>query len=77
MSLKKLIEEITQPIVEDMGGIVAGDGTIQGHPSRKKVKKNKTNSMSGYKKLKEVKNNFFYFESFRSLSILSCLRPGR
>ena len=54
MSLKKLIEEITQPIVEDMGGIVAGDGTIQGHPSRKKVKKNKTNSMSGYKKLKEV-----------------------
>jgi len=53
MSLKKLIEEITQPIVEDMGGIVAGDGTIQGHPSRKKVKKNKTNSMSGYKKVNE------------------------
>ena len=40
MSLKKLVKEITKPIVEDMG-IVAGDGTIQGSPSRKKVKKMK------------------------------------
>ena len=53
MSLKKLVEEITQPIVEDMGGIVAGDGTINGSPSKKKVKKNKTNKMSGYKKVTE------------------------
>ena len=53
MSLKKLVKEITRPIVEDMGGIVAGDGTINGSPSKKKVKKNKTNKMSGYKKVNE------------------------
>ena len=53
MSLKKLVEEITRPIVEDMGGIVAGDGTINGSPSKKKVKKNKTNKMSRYKKVNE------------------------
>ena len=38
MSLKKLIEEITKPLIDEMG-IVAGDGTIQGSPSKKKVKK--------------------------------------
>jgi len=54
MSLKKLIEEITQPIIEDMGGIVSVDGTIQGDTTKKKVKKNKTNSMSGYKKVNEA-----------------------
>ena len=54
MSLKKLVEEITQPIVEDMGGIVSADGTIQGDTTKKKVKKNKTNSMSGYKKVNEA-----------------------
>ena len=43
-----------EPIVEDMGGIVAGDGTIQGDTTKKKVKKNKTNSMSGYKKVNEA-----------------------
>ena len=37
----------------DEEGIVGGDGVIQGEPSRKKVKKNKTNSMSGYKKVNE------------------------
>jgi cytidyltransferase-like protein len=54
MSLKKLVEEITQPIVEEMGGIVSADGTIQGDTTKKKVKKNKTNSMSGYKKVNEA-----------------------
>ena len=39
MSLKKLIEEITQPIIEDMGGIVAGDGTIKGGSKLSKIKK--------------------------------------
>ena len=53
MSLKKLIEEITKPLIDEMG-IVAGDGTIQGSPSKKKVKKNKTNKMSGYKKVDEI-----------------------
>ena len=38
----------------DEEGIVGGDGVIQGEPSRKKVKKNKTNSMSGYKKVNEA-----------------------
>ena len=41
MSLKKLIEEITQPIVEDIGGIVAGDGTIKGGSKLSKIKKMK------------------------------------
>ena len=41
MSLKKLIEEITQPIIEDMGGIVAGDGTIKGGSKLSKIKKMK------------------------------------
>ena len=41
MSLKKLVEEITQPIVEDMGGIVAGDGTIKGGSKLSKIKKMK------------------------------------
>ena len=39
MSLKKLVKEITQPIVEDMGGIVAGDGTIKGGSKLSKIKK--------------------------------------
>ena len=60
MSLKKLIEEITQPIVEDVGGIVAGDGTIKGGSKLSKIKKMKKKGHtsvpygSGYKKLKEV-----------------------
>ncbi len=36
--------------------IVGGDGVIQGEPTRKKVKKNKTNTMSGYKKVTEEKS---------------------
>jgi len=60
MSLKKLVEEITQPIVEDVGGIVAGDGTIKGGSKLSKIKKMKKKGHtsvpygSGYKKLKEV-----------------------
>ena len=38
MSLKKLIEEITKPIVEDIGGIVASDGTIKGGSKLSKIK---------------------------------------
>ena len=59
MSLKKLIEEITQPIVEDMGGIVAGDGTIKGGSKLSKIKKMKKKGHtsvpygSGYKKVNE------------------------
>nr|BAR34130.1 cytidylyltransferase like protein [uncultured Mediterranean phage uvMED] len=59
MSLKKLIEEITQPIVEDMGGIVAGDGTIKGGSKLSKIKKMKKKGHtsvpygSGYKKVKK------------------------
>ena len=45
MSLKKLVEEITQPIVEDMGGIVAGDGTIEGGSKLSKIKKMKKKRM--------------------------------
>ena len=62
MSLKKLIEEITQPIVEDMGGIVAGDGTIKGGSKLSKIKKMKKKGHtsvpygSGYKKVKEGKS---------------------
>jgi len=44
----------------DEEGIVGGDGVIQGSPSRKKVKKNKTNSMSGYKKVNEAKIKRFW-----------------
>ena len=60
MSLKKLIEEITQPIVEDMGGIVAGDGTIKGGSKLSKIKKMKKKGHtsvpygSGYKKVSEA-----------------------
>jgi hypothetical protein len=36
--------------------IVSGDGVIQGDTTKKKVKKNKTNSMSGYKKVTEEKS---------------------
>ena len=59
MSLKKLVEEITQPIVEDIGGIVAGDGTIKGGSKLSKIKKMKKKGHtsvpygSGYKKIKE------------------------
>ena len=59
MSLKKLIEEITKPIVEDMGGIVAGDGTIKGGSKLSKIKKMKKKGHtsvpygSGYKKVNE------------------------
>ena len=60
MSLKKLIEEITQPIVEDVGGIVAGDGTIKGGSKLSKIKKMKKKGHtsvpygSGYKKVNET-----------------------
>ena len=60
MSLKKLVEEITQPIVEDMGGIVAGDGTIKGGSKLSKIKKMKKKGHtsvpygSGYKKVDEA-----------------------
>jgi len=60
MSLKKLIEEITQPIVEDMGGIVAGDVTIKGGSKLSKIKKMKKKGHtsvpygSGYKKVSEA-----------------------
>jgi len=59
MSLKKLIEEITKPIVEDIGGIVAGDGTIKGGSKLSKIKKMKKKGHtsvpygSGYKKVNE------------------------
>ena len=60
MSLKKLVKEITQPIVEDMGGIVAGDGTIKGGSKLSKIKKMKKKGHtsvpygSGYKKVNET-----------------------
>jgi cytidyltransferase-like protein len=60
MSLKKLVEEITQPIVEDVGGIVAGDGTIKGGSKLSKIKKMKKKGHtsvpygSGYKKVNET-----------------------
>ena len=50
---KKWIEK--QKIMKEIA-IVGGDGVIQGEPTRKKVKKNKTNSMSGYKKVTEEKS---------------------
>ena len=59
MSLKKLIEEITKPIVEDIGGIVASDGTIKGGSKLSKIKKMKKKGHtsvpygSGYKKVNE------------------------
>jgi len=62
MSLKKLIEEITKPIIEDVGGIVAGDGTIKGGSKLSKIKKMKKKGHtsvpygSGYKKVKEGKS---------------------
>ena len=59
MSLKKLVEEITQPIVEDAGSIVASDGTIKGGSKLSKIKKMKKKGHtsvpygSGYKKVNE------------------------
>ena len=53
MSLIQLVEEIIQPLLKEIA-IVGADGVIKGEPSRKKVKKNKTNSMSGYKKIDDV-----------------------
>ena len=62
MSLKKLVEEITKPVIDEMG-IVAGDGTIKGgsrHSKIKKMKKKGHTSVpygSGYKKaIKEMSN---------------------
>ena len=40
MSLKKLVEEITKPVIDEMG-IVAGDGTIKGGSKLSKIKKMK------------------------------------
>ena len=62
MSLKKLVKEIVEPIVEDMGGIVASDGTIKGGSKLSKIKKMKKKGHtsvpygSGYKKVKENKS---------------------
>ena len=59
MSLKKLVEEITKPVINEMG-IVAGDGTIKGGSKLSKIKKMKKKGHtsvpygSGYKKVKEV-----------------------
>ena len=50
---KKWIEK--QKIMKEIA-IVGGDGVIQGDTTKKKVKKNKTNTMSGYKKVTEEKN---------------------
>ena len=62
MSLKKLVKEMVEPIVEDMGGIVASDGTIKGGSKLSKIKKMKKKGHtsvpygSGYKKVKESKS---------------------
>ena len=40
MSLKKLVEEITKPVIDEMG-IVASDGTIKGGSRHSKIKKMK------------------------------------
>ena len=70
MSLKKLIEEITQPIVEDVGGIVAGDGTIKGGSKLSKIKKMKKKGHtsvpygSGYKKVTEKVQSTVTSKSF-------------
>ena len=40
MSLKKLVNEMIEPIVEEMG-VVAGDGTIKGSSKISKIKKMK------------------------------------
>ena len=59
MSLKKLIEEITKPLIDEMG-IVAGDGTIKGGSKLSKIKKMKKKGHtsvpygSGYKKVSEI-----------------------
>ena len=59
MSLKKLVKEMVEPIVEDMGGIVASDGTIKGGSKLSKIKKMKKKGHtsvpygSGYKKVNE------------------------
>ena len=59
MSLKKLIEEITKPVIDEMG-IVAGDGTIKGGSKLSKIKKMKKKGHtsvpygSGYKKVDEI-----------------------
>ena len=50
---KKWIEK--QKIMKETT-IVGGDGVIQGDTTKKKVKKNKTNTMSGYKKVTEEKS---------------------
>jgi len=58
MSLKKLVEEITKPVISEMG-IVAGDGTIKGGSKLSKIKKMKKKGHtsvpygSGYKKVNE------------------------
>ena len=59
MSLKKLVEEITKPVIDEMG-IVASYGTIKGGSKLSKIKKMKKKGHtsvpygSGYKKVKEV-----------------------
>jgi len=59
MSLKKLIEEITKPIIDEMG-VVSGDGTIKGGSKLSKIKKMKKKGHtsvpygSGYKKVDEI-----------------------
>jgi len=59
MSLKKLIEEITKPIIDEMG-VVSGDETIKGGSKLSKIKKMKKKGHtsvpygSGYKKVDEI-----------------------
>ena len=54
MSLKKLVEEITKPVIDEMG-IVASDVTIKGGSYHSKIKKMKkkghhaVTNCSGYK----------------------------
>ena len=58
MSLKKLVEEITKPVIDEMG-IVSSDGTIKGGSRYSKIKKMKKKGHtsvpygSGYKKVNE------------------------
>ena len=76
MSLKKLVKEMVEPIVEDIGGIVASDGTIKGGSKLSKIKKMKKKGHtsvpygSGYKKVNEseVKANYIvYFNDLETL----------
>ena len=57
MSLKKLVKEMVEPIVEDMGGIVASDGTIKGGSKLSKIKRMKKKG-----NIKGLRNKFYHIE---------------